>query len=62
MNVEGRSCYASGNLSFITPIGPIPLSTLRESNNYAVSTQLLNCRSGPGTEAGSEAHDYKEHQ
>jgi uncharacterized protein YraI len=52
VSANGTQCYASASLSFITPQGPIPMSTIREINDYAVSTQRLNCRAGAGTEYG----------
>jgi uncharacterized protein YraI len=50
VNANGKSCYVSGNYQFIRPVGVIPMTTLREVNGYAVSTERLNCRSGAGTE------------
>ncbi|MFO0742156.1 MAG: SH3 domain-containing protein [Labilithrix sp.] len=52
VSVNGTTCYASASLSFITPQGPIPMSTINEISDYAVSTQRLNCREGAGTEYG----------
>lgn len=52
VTVNGTTCYASASLSYITPQGPIPMSTINEIDDYAVSTQRLNCREGAGTEFG----------
>lgn len=52
VSVNGTQCYASASLSFITPQGPIPMSTIGQIDNYAVSTLRLNCRAGAGTEFG----------